>query len=264
MPKVNSFLAYSKEKQAKPQQPPTIAQLDKEKGEDKFCISHDPWPAGGMTMHNHDQLQPQPQHNVLQVLEHDHRRLQNNDDLSAPGREQRIQSAVKIFADHVREFEGKNEQVVIGSTHVVDNVLVQHWEKLVREGFGVISTNVFTIKVKPLQDVKMVGQYDNCVTLKDKNRPGIPSTQSNSPSNDSVYGGDFNQVGARVGNGDGNGGSPNDPNGGDSNIMGNSYRGRDDGDNAKKREFFLVKVSNINVDVFIGYNLHTNPYIPSR
>ena len=66
------ILAYSKEKQAKPQQPPTIAQLDNEKGEDKLFTSHDPWPAGGVKMHKYDQLQPRPQHDNVQTLEYDH------------------------------------------------------------------------------------------------------------------------------------------------------------------------------------------------
>ena len=169
---------------------------------------------------------------------------------------------MKIFADHVRELEGKNEQVVIGNTHVVDNVLVHNWEKLVREELGVFEANAHITKAKTLQDVQMVGQYDNCVTLKDKIRPGMPSTQSSSPSNNSMYGGDLNQVGARVGHNDGNGGSPDDLNGGDNNPTGNRYRGRDDGDNTKRREFLLAKLSNINIVVFIGYNLYKNLYVP--
>ena len=46
------------------------------------------------------------------------------------------------------------------------------------------------------------------------------------------------------------------------NITNNRYGNKDDTEKTKKREFLLVKSLNINIDVFTGYNLHKNPYIP--
>ena len=102
--------------------------------------------------------------------------------------------AVKIYADHVRELEGKNEQVVIGNTHVVDNVLVHNWGQLVRDELGVTNIGSFTTKAKTLQDVKMAGRHDNCVIPQERIRHTAPSPQSSSPSF-SVYGGDIKQMG---------------------------------------------------------------------
>ena len=58
------------------------------------------------------------------------------------------------------------------------------------------------------------------------------------------------------------GGSPGDPSGGDTNIVSKRWGGRDYGDDRKKREFLLVKSSNINITVFTGFNLQKNPCIP--
>lgn len=104
----------------------------------------------------------------------------------------------------------------------------------------------------------MVGRNDNCVIPINWIIHGVPSPQSSSPSNHSICGGNINQmVQGTGGNNNDNGGS-GDPNGDDNYIVNRRWGGKDDGEYGKRREFLMVKSSNININVFTGYNLHKN------
>ena len=179
-----------------------------------------------------------------------------------------VGAAVKKFADHIREEEAKGNTVYISDINIVNNNIVHNWGKLLREELGRADNQINqTTKVKTLQDVKMASNNDKYNIPKDKIKPTLVSPRTGSSSNDSIYGGDMNNLAREnKGNGDGGesngGGSPGDPNGNGSNTVHRRWNIRDDGDDRKRREFLLVKSSNINITIFAGFNLNKNPFIP--
>lgn len=176
-----------------------------------------------------------------------------------------VGAAIKKFAEHVRAEEAKGKVVDINDINIVNNNLIHNLGKLLKEELGRADHQVG--KAKTLQDARLANTSDNYSIPKDKIRHTLVSPRTGSSQNSSVYGGEINRV-AREDNGGGDngdkdgGGSPGDPSGGDANIVSKRWGGRDYGDERKRREFLLVKSSNINITVFTGFNLQTNPHIP--
>ena len=161
-------------------------------------------------------------------------------------REYEIQNAVKLYANHIRELEAKGEIVIINNTNVVNNVLVHDWGKILREQLGWGNTNVQITKAKAPQDVRMAETTDKCVTVTNTFAHSMSSLQSSSPSEQSVFGGDFNRVTSNSNKNSIGSGIPGDPNGDDSSFVNRRWGGKDDGGMGERREFRLVKSSNIN------------------
>ena len=223
---------------------------EREKGEDVLLTRNDPWPTDSNRKIG-----------ALQANDRD-QQVQEVGVLQANDRDRQIRMVVKLHAEHVRELKAKGEIVNISNTNVVNNVLVHNWGRVLREELGENTINVQNAEIRALQDVRVAGKVDNCLTPTDKIRYNVPFTQSSSPSDKSTFGGNINQLGLKDNNIGDNGGSPGDPNGIDSGIVNRRWGGRDDTDSGKKREFLLVKSSNININIFTGYNLQTNPYNP--
>ena len=155
------------------QRPQTDDHGQEGKGEDLLYTRHDFWPPGGMN--GRDALQVPDQRPQTTLLAHDH------------DREHEIQNVVKVYANHVREFEVKGEIVIINNINVVNKVLVHDWGKRLREELGRSNTNVRITKAEALQDVRMAGRVENCATLTNRIVHSMQSFQSSSPSEQSVY-----------------------------------------------------------------------------
>ena len=193
------ILAFHEEKQATPKQlRQPDAQQDNNKGEDPLYTTNDPWPAGGMKADDHGR--PPQQHNALQV--HDHQQVDDN--LLVQDRDRRIQNAVKMYAQHVRELETKCEKVIINNINVVDNLLVHNWGQMVRAELSASEVYTGNTKVQTLQDVRLAGREYDYITRTQKIRQSITSPSNSSPGNTSTYGGDINRLeNNNGGNGDG-------------------------------------------------------------
>ena len=98
-----------------------------------------------------------------------------------------ITKTVKLFAKHIRETEAKGGMVNINETNVIDNVLVHTWGKLLREELGRTTERSPSSKIKTLEDVRVAGEDDVCITLKDRVRLNLSNPSTDSSHSESAY-----------------------------------------------------------------------------
>lgn len=151
--------------------------------------------------------------------------------------------------------------MIINDTNVVGNVLVHNWGKLLRDESGRDTVNGQLGKAITLQYVRMATTNNAYNTPQSKIRQTIDfhSPGTRRFGNTSMSGGYFNQMAS---NRNGNGGGLGEPDGNNTNSNDRRYNGKEEGDDKRRREFMLVKSSNISITLFIGFNLSRNPYIP--
>ena len=188
------------------------------------------------------------------------------DELYTKGDPWNIGKVVEKYAEYVKESMLKGAEVTIQEINVLGNgQLVHNWGTLVRaELKGKAGWSQTFNKAKTLQDVRTAGDNIICNTPANGVRLNFDSPNSSSIGNSCTYGGDLNRLADGDCNDNGGDRSPGDPNGGNGtgNGITNKYNRRDDNEDRHRKEFLLVKSSNVNIETFTGFNLNRSPYIP--